>query len=664
MDDVFSSDTEDEATGAVKARARVERGEALKAEGNRLLQAGSAAEAAAAYGRALKAVWALYRQRKDAGAVRLGAALDLNLALCHLRLEAWEAARRSASRALEADGGSAKGLYRRGVAAARLGLLDAAESDLAAAVSMQAGAEAKRELADVRARLASLKPSGRAVVKGFLQCGESEPKAVDGQQDGKEAASLGSSEVNEPAEVTRNDENVTSNESAEEKEVHDDGGPEWVAGVEVLSALEEVNSYLSAIAQRRILCESTAQLDAISEQLDLVSSLLPGARAAVDLAVVDDRLPEEPCGGATAAEGLEIEPLLEKMADGLCSFRPFFQLQERSPGEFDSLRACRELPGAAGRAFRGFDVELVRWGDAGPATQEDFAAPLFPPTGRPPDAAAATWQFQVFHRVFQKDASKYVAGAAWLLLSELLRGRRRPLLLSGRRVLELGLAHGHFFAAAAAEGPALPGAAAGGEADGLAVCAGKDRRLVLVPSFTSLGVVHKWLLVAVEGADGGPREEFAVDLCSGALGLLEGPGRKMVRVWPAAGDQRFLVRCACWGPEALLVAQGSASAGAKSADLQASAMKALATAAGLPAAAAPEAGAPPPAAGEPAGRRAEAARAEAARRLRGAAGRLGLPLGQAEVEEEAPDDGALDAMARAAVEELARRRLRKAGLAK
>ena len=65
------------------------------------MQAGKLSEAEVLYRKALSAIWAPYRQRKDAAAVALGVAVDLNLALCYLKLERWEAARRSASRALE-----------------------------------------------------------------------------------------------------------------------------------------------------------------------------------------------------------------------------------------------------------------------------------------------------------------------------------------------------------------------------------------------------------------------------------------------------------------------------------------------------------------------------------------------------------------------------------
>ena len=95
---------------------------------NALMQAGKLAEAEVLYRKALSAIWAPYRQRKDAAAVALGVAVDLNLALCYLN-----AGRRSARRALEAEPENPKGLYRRGLASARLDLLDAAHDDLSKA---------------------------------------------------------------------------------------------------------------------------------------------------------------------------------------------------------------------------------------------------------------------------------------------------------------------------------------------------------------------------------------------------------------------------------------------------------------------------------------------------------------------------------------------------
>ncbi|CAE8659599.1 unnamed protein product, partial [Polarella glacialis] len=165
---------------------------------------------------------------------------------------------------------------------------------------------------------------------------------------------------------------------------------------------------------------------------------------------------------------------------------------------------------------RGFDVELVRWGTAAPATPEDLAEAMFPPSGRPPDEAAATWQWELFHRIFQKDASRYVTGAAWLILRALM-ARGVKLQLQGRQVVDLGIAHGLFFRRSA-EGPepAFDGvsALAASRADAFALCMGEDRRVIMVPSFTSLGVMHKWILLRLgeDSGDDSQGAEFAADL--------------------------------------------------------------------------------------------------------------------------------------------------------
>ncbi|CAE8634341.1 unnamed protein product, partial [Polarella glacialis] len=108
IDALFSSDTEDEAQGAAKLQKRVAEATALKAEGNSLLQQGRAGDAACSYRKALSAVWADYRRRSAPEASALGLAIDLNLSLCHLKLEEWEAARRCAERALGQEPGNVK----------------------------------------------------------------------------------------------------------------------------------------------------------------------------------------------------------------------------------------------------------------------------------------------------------------------------------------------------------------------------------------------------------------------------------------------------------------------------------------------------------------------------------------------------------------------------
>ncbi|CAE8739403.1 unnamed protein product, partial [Polarella glacialis] len=274
-------------------------------------------------------------------------------------------------------------------------------------------------------------------------------------------------------------------------------------------------------------------------------------------------------------------------------------LQERRSGEFSNLRVCRELAcaasgGATGSKSRqrGFDVELVRWGTAAPATPEDLAEAMFPPSGRPPDEAAATWQWELFHRIFQKDASRYVTGAAWLILRALM-ARGVKLQLQGRQVVDLGIAHGLFFRRSA-EGPepAFDGvsALAASRADAFALCMGEDRRVIMVPSFTSLGVMHKWILLRLgeDSGDDSQGAEFAADLCGGALGLLlDGPkaassSRGLTRVWPACSDSRFVVRSSRWGAAAAALAQPPPATARRGLDQRRAALEAMLAAAGLP----------------------------------------------------------------------------------
>lgn len=541
LDAMFSSDTEDEETALRKIGTRIRQAEVLKEEGNHLLKEKRTAEARAAYKRALSEIWAMYRQPggKGGDAVPLGAAIDLNLSLCHLRLEAWEDAKHCASRALAAAPGSAKGHYRRGVACARLGLLDAAEDDLKAAVRAGAGADAERELSDVRAVLAAVKKADqRGVARGFLCSGAS--------QDGD-----GCTDDGEPAAEEEGDE-PPDRPVASAEEVH--------------ATLGEVNGYLEAVGGHSILCRTAAERRALLEQLQLTENFLAAARAAVQQAAVGAPGPE----AMLTATVIDVDALFAQAAPKLATLRPGLVLRERSPGELGHLRVSRELSAQVSGTpkARGFDLELVRWSrDAGPPTEDSFAELLFPPSGKPPDKQAAAWQREAFHRVFQQGASKLCAPAAWILLRELL-ALGAELRFGGQQVLAVGLAHGFFFASPAAAGPEeapagrLPkgsgrcSARPGSREDALAIVGGEDRRLVMLHSFTSLGIGHKWLLLrlAPAGADADdPLGELAVDLCSSALGLFGEPrlsdvvASPLVHTWSPAQDPRYIPRRTRWG---------------------------------------------------------------------------------------------------------------------
>ncbi|CAL1160109.1 unnamed protein product [Cladocopium goreaui] len=450
-------------------------------------------EAEQSYRKALSCIWALYRQRSVGKAVELGQAVDLNLALCYLKLERYDSARRCASRVLEVDSENSKALYRRALALRSLERTEEAERDLMMAWQVSKSPEVRREL------LALRKLRGEeSLPLGFLQP-EAETEA------------------------------------------------DWAVTEQVQDALQEASGFLQAIAERKIACRSAGEVSALCAQVDAMAQLLPEVKRVIQEA----KLVPPPEGAQQMpleVKVVEVVDLLEKLGVGvlghhglqfhegkMCSglesssFRPFFKAQERRDDEFRSLRVCRSFGSATS-----FDVELVRWGDAQEATPENFAAALFGASGKPRNAAEAQWQRELFYRIFLTDASRYVAGAAWLLLRAGMAGPLR-LQHEGRDVLELGLARGMFFAPPQAEGPAENGAAEAASADALAICSGEDRRLVVLPSFGSLGIMHHWLLLKVSGG-----ETLAIDLCPGAVA----PSRVRLRVWQHESDSRYILRSA------------------------------------------------------------------------------------------------------------------------
>eukprot|EP00929_Paragymnodinium_shiwhaense_P084616 TRINITY_DN45261_c0_g1_i1.p1 TRINITY_DN45261_c0_g1~~TRINITY_DN45261_c0_g1_i1.p1 ORF type:complete len:698 (+),score=181.44 TRINITY_DN45261_c0_g1_i1:439-2532(+) len=569
LDAIFSSDTEDEAAGEAKERKRIEEATTLKEEGSAILKEGRVVDALATYKRSLSSIWALYRCKKSAQAVAVGVAVDLNMALCHLRLEDWESGKRSAARALENEPGNPKGLYRRGIAQARLGLLEGAEDDLAAAFAAQPSADTKKELLEVKKRRggSERKPT---VSKGFL-AGATSKESMGA--DGSGRATAAESEV-------------------KEEEIEEHGEDSWYAGKDVHKALQEVNTYLSAVAEgcSGIVCATAAEKRALIEQIRLAERLLPMACKAVEGAEVEGSadVVQLPAYLDAGGGSVDVEDVLERMASGMEYFRPYLTSLERKSGEFDSVRLVRELRelDAGGKKVlstaRCFDLELVRWGDAKPASPDNFAEPLFPPSGKPPTEEAATWQWEAFHRIFQKDASKFVAGAAWLVLRHLLK-LGVSLHLQGQRLVEVGIATGCFFALPVADGPLPPtGQLKQGvvepipdrcRADSLAICSSADKRLIMLPSFSSLGTAHKWLLLRTEAdsdATGYPAAAassstaWSADMCCGALGLLQ-HRPKLVRIWKESDDDRYLLRSCGWGENAaaMLVQAATSHSGAE-----------------------------------------------------------------------------------------------------
>merc|ERR1712151_898046 len=146
------------------------------------------------------------------------------------KLEDWEHAKRTASRALEVNPNNAKGLYRRGVAQARLGLLSDAERDLVAALAAQQDVATQKELEDVRQRRVAAGGDQAVVTKGFLQNSKHERHATHGEQQAAAHAHI--------------------EETACVEEIVE------ASGCDVHSALGEVISYLQEISTRRIVCAS------------------------------------------------------------------------------------------------------------------------------------------------------------------------------------------------------------------------------------------------------------------------------------------------------------------------------------------------------------------------------------------------------------------------
>lgn len=113
--------------------------------------------------------------------LELELACRLNAALCHIKLEQWTEAVDAAGEAVRMDGKSAKAYFRRGVASAGAGQDEAAARDLLAAAKLAPqDTGIRRELADVKARLASAanEPSeGTVAVSAALSCGSLYPDA-------------------------------------------------------------------------------------------------------------------------------------------------------------------------------------------------------------------------------------------------------------------------------------------------------------------------------------------------------------------------------------------------------------------------------------------------------------------------------------------------------
>ena len=128
----------------------------LKERGGQLFQKGREREAAVCYSRAAKLATAASAGRGAESEERLQVVLWLNLAACQLRMGLDCHALSNCSRVLAVVPGSVKALYRRAVAAMRLGDLDQAQQDLRQAEGVEPGNLAVqrklRELVQLRQR--------------------------------------------------------------------------------------------------------------------------------------------------------------------------------------------------------------------------------------------------------------------------------------------------------------------------------------------------------------------------------------------------------------------------------------------------------------------------------------------------------------------------------
>ncbi|CAK9112297.1 unnamed protein product [Durusdinium trenchii] len=383
----------------------------------------------------------------------------------------YESARRCATRVLEVEPENAKALFRRALSWRHVGRLSEAEADLQKASQVSDLPEVCRELAAVR-KLQSEDDSSM-LRSGFL---EAKPEEVSVQPEAEEVE-----------------------QSA------------WAVTEQVQDALQDAYGFLEAVAVRRVAVRSAEERQQLCEHADRIGGVLQQVRQTLEEATI---VPPPDTLTTTPVAAVEVTELLRKMLKGLRSFRPFFSLQERSCGEFRSLRVCRQL----GTEPWSLDVELICWGDAEEATPETFASALLGPSGKATSDEVKSWQRQLFDRIFLKDASQYVAGACWLLLTS-ARASGLRLQHEGEELQDLGLAEGVFFSPLRVEGPSVEDAPKMGAPSGemLALLAGKDKRLIPVPSFTSLGVTQRWLLGKLPSE--GHTREIALDPTSSALGL-------------------------------------------------------------------------------------------------------------------------------------------------
>lgn len=138
----MAADSDDESAPGDGVASLLAKANELKGEGNEAFKAGDYGKATTIYAdaigrltstaakKALKEWWESSAQEDTASPLLV--TLHTNRAACHVKLEQWEGAVLSASKALEIDGSSTKARFRRGVACSHLGRMEEAKADLTA----------------------------------------------------------------------------------------------------------------------------------------------------------------------------------------------------------------------------------------------------------------------------------------------------------------------------------------------------------------------------------------------------------------------------------------------------------------------------------------------------------------------------------------------------
>mmetsp|Transcript_26248 Transcript_26248/g.59390 ORF Transcript_26248/g.59390 Transcript_26248/m.59390 type:complete len:448 (+) Transcript_26248:568-1911(+) len=266
--------------------------------------------------------------------------------------------------------------------------------------------------------------------------------------------------------------------------------------------------------------------------------------------------------------------LLDGLAEALAAtFRRSAPGLERLQPQVSGARFLRvvrdfsEEP-AAGRAqispsiMGGFDVEVTSDPNCLDATPSNFAEPICDPAL----PGASEWQADLYWRLAQLRSAALINGVAAIVLLHVLRSGV-AVSCEGRRLVGVGLRHGHFFAGDDAGQAArqVEEAAAGGgcgdsaarlgelaalaaEEDALVVVALGKKKVHLVPFYFSLGMPCRWVVLHLEGA--GSEENplpsaIDADFACAGVGIHEYGGRDHchpLHLFAAGDDPRYIER--------------------------------------------------------------------------------------------------------------------------